>query len=266
MEELHAMSRERDEVKHPMKMWGVIDSPALKTEFFEKGAEYLAKAAEAVKDDPVRLRNVRWEMNANDYTRIMRSGDICDYALSRDGKYPMTPKIRELQSAARRIIADWKAFPRTAKVSEDSAVIDASKRRIERYARFDPSKASVGEFADVPASELTALSGGNVLRFDFSDIKIETGSVCRVKARIKVDLSADARPGDKVFGMFVRGQPKTGRSYFVKDVKPGSDGFGWYELRNTFEICEGGCYILEKSGRYPIKVDKVRIAFADAAD
>jgi hypothetical protein len=23
----------------------------------------------------------------------MRSGDICDYALSRDGKYPMTPKI-----------------------------------------------------------------------------------------------------------------------------------------------------------------------------
>jgi hypothetical protein len=266
MEELHALSRERDEVEHPMKMWGVIDSPALKTEFFEKGAEYLAKAAEAVNGDPVRFRNVRWEMNANDYTRIMRSREISHYALSRDGKYPMTPKIKELQSAARRIAADWKVFPRTAKISEDHAVIEASKRRIERYARFDPLKAAVGEFVDVPASELAVFSGGKTLKLDFSDIKVETGSVCRVKARIKVDLSAGVRPDDKVFGMFVRGQPQTGRSYFVKDVKPDSDGFGWYELRNAFEICEGGCYILEKSAKCPIEIDKVRVAFADAAD
>ena len=266
MEELHAMSCDRDELKHPMKMWGVIDSPALKTEFFERGAEYLARAAESVKDDPVRLRNVQWEMNANDYTRIMRSGEISAYALCRDGKYPMTPKMKELQTAARRIAADWKAFPRTARISEDSAVIEASKRRIERYAQFDPSKATVGKCVDIPASELTTWSNGRYFKLDFSDILVEAGSVCRVKARIKVDLLADAKPGDKVFGMFVRGQPKTGRSYFVKNLKPDSDGFGWYELRNPCEIRDGGCYILEKSGKYPINVDKVRVSFADVTD
>jgi hypothetical protein len=266
MEELHAMSCDRDELKHPMKMWGVIDSPALKTEFFERGAEYLARAAESVKDDPVRLRNVQWEMNANDYTRIMRSGEISAYALSRDGKYPVAPKMKELQTAARRIAADWKAFPRTARISEDSAVIEASKRRIERYAQFDPSKATVGKCVDIPASELTTWSNGRYFKLDFSDILVEAGSVCRVKARIKVDLPADAKPGDKVFGMFVRGQPKTGRSYFVKNLKPDSDGFGWYELRNPCEIRDGGCYILEKSGKYPINVDKVRVSFADVTD
>ena len=103
-------------------------------------------------------------------------------------------------------------------------------------------------------------------KLDFSDILVEAGSVCRVKARIKVDLLADAKPGDKVFGMFVRGQPKTGRSYFVKNLKPDSDGFGWYELRNPCEIRNGGCYILEKSGKYPINVDKVRVSFADVTD
>ena len=266
MEELHAMSLARDEVKHSMKLWGVIDSPALKTEFFERGAKYLAQAAEAVKDDPVRLRNVRWEMNANDYTRIMRSGEISDYALCRNGKYPVTPKMKELQAVARRIAADWKSFPRTAKVSEDSAVIEASKRRIERYAGFDPSKAMVGKCVDVPFSELAVSSGGKCLKLDFSGIHVDTGSVCRVRVRIKVDLPANARSTDKVFGMFVNRQPKTGRSYFVRDVKPDSDGFGWYELRNPCEIREGSCFILEKNGKHTIKVDKVRIAFADVID
>lgn len=266
MEELHAMSSDRDEVKHPMKMWGVIDSPALQTEFFDRGAEYLAKAAETVKDDPVRFRNVRWEMNANDYTRIMRSGEICRYALRRDGKYPMTSKMRELQEAACRIAADWKAFPRTARVSEDSEVIKMSNCRINQYAGFEPSKAIVGESVDVPSSELAVSSRGRSLKLDFSDIYVETGELCRVKARIKVDLPADAKPDDKVFGMFVRGQPKTGRSYFVKDINSDSDGFGWYELRNPCVIREGGRYILEKSEKYAIKVDKVRIAFADVAD
>jgi hypothetical protein len=205
-------------------------------------------------------------MNANDYTRIMRSGEISAYALCRDGKYPMTPKMKELQTAARRIAADWKAFPRTARISEDSAVIEASKRRIERYAQFDPSKAIVGKCVDIPVSELATWSNGKYFKLDFSDILVETGSVCRVKARIRVDLPVDAKFGDKVFGMFARGQPKTGRSYYVKDNKPDSDGFGWYELRNPCEIRDGGCYILEKSGKYLINVDKVRVSFADVTD
>ena len=266
MEELHTMSQNRNEVKHPMKMWGVIDSPALKTDFFERGAEYLAKAADAVKDDTVRLRNVRWEMNANDYTRIMRSGEISSYALRRDGKYPMTSKMKELQSAARRIVADWKAFPRTARVSEDSNVIEESKLRIERYAQFDPSKAIVGGSVDVPFSELAVWSKGKCLKLDFSNTNVQTGSVCSVKVRIKVELPLDAKPEEKVFGMFVRGQPKTGRSYYVKDIKPDSDGFGWYELRNPCDIREGSSFVLEKSGKYPVNVDKVRVALADISD
>ena len=45
MEELHAVSRTRDETECPLMMWGVIDSPALPTDFFEHGAVWIAKAA-----------------------------------------------------------------------------------------------------------------------------------------------------------------------------------------------------------------------------
>ena len=118
MEELHAVSRARDETEVPLMMWGVLDSPALPTDFFEHGAIWLAKAAEAVKDDPVKSRNVRWEMNANDYTRIMRSE---------------TP-TPELSAAAARILEDWKDFPDAARISESSSVCDEAVAKLEQYA------------------------------------------------------------------------------------------------------------------------------------
>ena len=118
MEELHAVSRTRDETECPLMMWGVIDSPALPTDFFEHGAAWIAKAAEAVKDDPVKSRNVRWEMNANDYTRIMRS------------EQP-TP---ELKAAAARILEDWKNYPDSAKISEMDSVLAEGRQKLEKYA------------------------------------------------------------------------------------------------------------------------------------
>ena len=128
MEELHEMSMSRDEREFPLMMWGVIDSPALKTEFFERGAGYIAKAAEAVKDDPVRLRNVQWEMNANDYTRIMRADDVAE------GAYASTPHLKELRAAARRMLADWKAVPESGVVSLKKKIREESHRRVERFA------------------------------------------------------------------------------------------------------------------------------------
>jgi hypothetical protein len=209
MEELHAMSRERDERKHPLMMWGIVDSPALKTEFFERGAEYLAKAAEAVKDDPVRSRNVRWEMNANDYTRIMRANDICNYVLMRSGEYPVTPHLKELQSAARRILADWKAVPLSGKLSEETGVIAASTNRMARYASFDPAKVRASLCVHVPAAALHGNLDSGAARLPFSDILAETGCVYRISARIKADVRPDARPDDEAFRMWVRNNPKT---------------------------------------------------------
>ena len=265
MEELHAMSRERDETKHPLMMWGVIDSPALKTSFFERGAEYLAKAAEAVRDDPVRSRNVRWEMNANDYTRIMRANDICNHVLMRSGAYPVTPHLKELQSAARRILADWKAVPMSGKLSEEGGVIAASTNRMVRYASFDPAKARVGVFVHVPASELHGKLDNGATRLLFSDILAETGCVYRIAARIKADVRPDAKPDDEAFRMWVKNNPKTGRIYKIKDLKPGADGYGWYELRSTTDIDPSGFYIIEKgkAGAAALTLDIVRVAFAD---
>ena len=118
MEELHAVSRVRDETVVPLMMWGVLDSPALPTDFFEHGAIWLAKAAEAVKDDPVKSRNVRWERNANDYTRIMRSGK----------------PTSELAAAAARILEDWKNFPESARISESDSICDEARAKLEQYA------------------------------------------------------------------------------------------------------------------------------------
>ena len=266
MEELHAMSRERDERKYPLMMWGVVDSPALKTEFFERGAEYLAKAAEAVKDDPVRSRNVRWEMNANDYTRIMRANDICDYVLMRSGEYPVTPHLKELQSAARRILADWKAVPLSGKLSEENGVIAASTNRMARYASFDPAKARASLCVHVPAAALHGNLDDGAARLLFSDILAETGCVYRISARIKADVRPDARPDDEAFRMWVKNNPKTGRIYKVKDLKPGADGYGWYELRSTTAMDPAAFYIIEKGkkgGVVALTLDTVRVAFAD---
>ena len=118
MEELHAVSRARDETKVPLMKWGVLDSPALPTDFFEHGAIWLAKAAEAVKNDPVKSRNVRWERNANDYTRIMRS------------EKP-TPELAE---AAARILEDWKANPDAARISESDSICNETRSKLTQCA------------------------------------------------------------------------------------------------------------------------------------
>ena len=141
MEELHEVSRARDETKSPMMMWGTLVSPALPTAFFEKGAAYYAKAAEAVKDDPVRLRNVRWEMNCNDYTRIMRE------------KMPIavdTPRFAELQTAAKRILEDWKRYPASANVSEEKKVREDAERRIRALAACDPKAGGTVDLDKIP--------------------------------------------------------------------------------------------------------------------
>ena len=71
-----------------------------------------------MKDDPIKSRNVRWEMNANDYTRIMRA------------EKP-TP---ELEAAAARILDDWKAFPDSARISEGESIVEEARRKLGRYA------------------------------------------------------------------------------------------------------------------------------------
>jgi hypothetical protein len=66
--------------------------------------------------------------------------------------------------------------------------------------------------------------------------------------------------------MWVRNNPKTGRIYKVKDLKPGADGYGWYELRDTTAMDPSAFYIIEKGkkgGVATLALDTVRVAFAD---
>ena len=100
-----------------------------------------AMVIEAVKDDPVRLRNVRWEMNCNDYTRIMRE------------KMPIavgTPRFAELQAAAKRILEDWKRYPSSANVSEEKKVREDAERRIRALAACDPKAGGTVDLDKIP--------------------------------------------------------------------------------------------------------------------
>jgi len=265
MEELHEMSRARDEREHPLMMWGVIDSPALRTEFFEKGAAYIAKAAEAVKDDPVRLRNVLWEMNANDYTRIMRANDICTYFLSRGGPYPVTPHLLELQAAARRMLADWKSVPDSGTISEDKSVVEASRRKVERYASFDPSRAVGLVKVVIPASDFADVLDRGSSTFAFSDVLADTGSVYRISARIRASLPRGANPDDEVFRMLLKNDPGTFTVFRARDIRPGPDGVGCYQLRGTTRVLPDDGLVIQKgtTKAATLTLQSASIAFAD---
>ena len=263
MEELHGMSRARDETKAPLMMWGVIDSPALRTEFFERGANYIAKAAEAVKNDPVRLRNVLWAMNANDYTRIMRANDICDYVLSRSETYPVTPHLLELQKAAQRILADWKADPKSANISEEKSIIEHARRRLARYANFTPATVRPATSLDIPATALLGDLGKGSARLLFSDIQADADARFTFFVRMKLDAKPGAKPGDEAFRIWVRNHPETGRIFKVADLKPDADGYGWYGLRATAPIEPGGFFIVESGKAGALTLDKLRVAFAE---
>ena len=75
-------------------------------------------AAVSINPGSLSGKNKDVEMNANDYTRIMRS------------ERP-TP---ELKAAAVRILEDWKNYPDSAKISEMDSVLAEGRQKLEKYA------------------------------------------------------------------------------------------------------------------------------------
>ena len=117
----------KDEAKTPQMMWGVINSSALTDEFFEHAAGYWREAMAAVKGDGPRETNVRWAMNATDYTRLMRLKGGQDFA---------SPRFRELVRAAKRIQGDidGERWPEKRIFSESMEIDRRSRERIASVA------------------------------------------------------------------------------------------------------------------------------------
>ena len=68
-------------------------------------------------------------MNANDYTRIMRSPIVKDGKICCDRSYFESKTFKDLQAAAKRILAD---------TADDLKYAGKSRKQLEFFANFDP--------------------------------------------------------------------------------------------------------------------------------
>ncbi|MBQ3290384.1 MAG: DUF4838 domain-containing protein [Kiritimatiellae bacterium] len=165
-EELHALPR--DEEKEPIKMWGTFNSPSLPTEFFERAAGWWHQAAEAVKGDAARERNVEWALNATDYTRIMRSNWGAQYECTAHPEYVRSARFAELQQAARRIVKALDDDPilagRKKKMPGQEEEALHAERRIRYLAALDPMSVKASDSVVVEADSLAFASDGGALK------------------------------------------------------------------------------------------------------
>ena len=179
-DELHALPR--DEAKEPIKMWGTFNAPSLPTAFFERAAGWWRQAAEAVKGDAARTRNVEWALNATDYTRIMRSSWGTFHECTSHPEYARSQRFAELQQAAERIVKALDGEPALAgrRKKMPGAEEDAlhAERRIRYLASLDPLSVKAADSVVVEADALPFASGGGVLKV-VTDPKAMNGAAMR---------------------------------------------------------------------------------------
>ena len=149
-------------------MWGTFNAPSLPTTFFERAAGWWRQAAEAVKGDTARERNVEWALNATDYTRIMRSSWGAQYECTAHPEYVHSQRFSELQQAARRIVKALDDDPilagRKKKMPGQEEEALHAEHRIRYLASLDPKSVKASDSVVVEADSLAFASGGGVLK------------------------------------------------------------------------------------------------------
>ena len=223
-----------DESKWPQKMWGSFFSPVMTDAFFEKAADLWRQAAEAVKDDPKRAYNVRWAMNANDYTRIFRSNLGASFECTRHPEYRLSPRFVELQTAAKRIVADLKADGWKGKLGEDADGNRRGERRIRSLANLDPSGIVASDRAVIPGDFLSA----NGTQFWFGDIHTDPGALYRIRVKMNVRRKPSAPASGTALLMRIDDMREK-RDYskpYALDVAELEEGSRWYEFPGAYEL------------------------------
>ena len=253
-EELHRLQRDySSDPKKPLCIFEDVTSPALSDEFFEKAADLWAKAAAAVKDDPVRAYNVRMGSFSVDYTRLERLRRKTNPVLVFDPAWAGEALLARRDALVKSLLARMEeakdiriceSADRHASVPKEWREIVASKpRRAEGdRAELEESFLTIcrrgdwGDFVDDPqAADGKALKLFNThfewcTSLQMSKIAFEPGAKYTIRVRVRVEPKAGAKGQAFWSGVYDPVGKKAcgaGCCPNVTDVKP---GYQWYDV------------------------------------
>lgn len=175
-----------DESRRPMQMWAPASPLDITEEFFESSAENLRRAAEAVVDDPERLRHVKLDIAMNDVMRILRDNVGAPVEVSRHPEYVKGLRFTEFRAAAQAYLELAKEMPELMTVGHDKNYCRLWELKSKHLASMDPSKVAAADRAFVsPEHFIYAMSKDRVTLVDDPDAT--TGKALRLTPKAKVD-------------------------------------------------------------------------------
>ena len=217
-DEMHAL-KFADLVARPLHMWWEASRSDVTDGFLESAAAHLRRAAEAVKDDSARLRNVKFDMAMNGRMRIMRDNLGAPVEVTRHPEYVKSARFAELRAAAQSYLELARNLPSLMVVGESKLANRRWERKVKHLATMDPAKVvasdraflgpkaahyDIGEkvsLVDDPdatggkALKLSPKAGKSSVAFYMNDVHFDKGGTYKLRVRAKVKAKADAKGG-----------------------------------------------------------------------
>ena len=244
-------SIERDEVKFPLLISEDVTTPSIPDSFFDWASGHFERAETAVADDPVRKENVAWCRFNADFTRVMRFlRGPCGYlTASRNPMKAASPKLKEMRSAARRMVVMMDANPRM-RFSEQINRYKLYDNQIRTLAAgsdapsdgciiedelvwMDPTVKAYSTYVDDPAAgngRAMFISGRYknwTTHFRLNQVLADPGMKYVIRARVRVDKRPDAKGEAFRAVMGDSKRPSQSVTFKLGDV---STGYAWYDL------------------------------------
>ena len=215
-DEMHAL-KFADLVSRPLHMWWEASRRDVTDGFLESTAVHLHRAAEAVKDDSVRLLHVKLDMAMNDRMRIMRDNLGAPVEITRHPEYVKSARFAELRTAAQSYLDLAKNLPSLMVVGESKLENRRWERKVRHLATMDPSKVASSDRAflgtaaahyavgdkvalvDDPdatggkALKLSPKAGKTSVAFYMNDVHFDKGGAYKLRVRAKVKAKAGAK-------------------------------------------------------------------------
>ena len=183
-DEMHAIPFQ--EGVRAVQMWWPASPFDITEEFLESSAVNLRAAAEAVADDPERLRHVKLDVAMNEVMRILRDNVGAPVEVSRNPEYVKGARFAELRAAAQAYLELAKSSPKLMTVGHDRNYCRLWELKVKHLATMDPTKVVAADCAFMsPEVAIYAMSKDRVTLVD--DPEATTGKALRLTPKAKLD-------------------------------------------------------------------------------
>ena len=211
--------------------------------------------------DPVRAANVRFASIPADWSRVIYSNYGGLVEVTRHPEYVDSDRFKELQGAARKVSAYFRAVPNSDRIGEVKTLAVQTRRRIDFLAALDPSSVKAADAAT--AEETLAVvveKEGRIRRVDdplardgkayrldpaagvcvnvqMNDVHTDAEGLYKVRARVRAELNAGVQ-GEAFFGAVCDSSRKYNVSpiahvrYKADAIR--TEGYEWYDLADAW--------------------------------